>query len=112
VLISSGASTSAYTTWGAYGSSKAAQNHLALTLSVEEPLITTLAIRPGTVDTEMQGVIRSVGPAVMDPADMAKFTALHEDKKLLSPQLVGGVVGRIAVGGKDGEGKLSGRFLT
>ena len=61
----------------------------------------------------MQGVIRSAGPAVMSASDTAKFKALYEDKKLLSPELVGGVVGRIAVGGKEGgDAGLSGKFLT
>jgi NAD(P)-dependent dehydrogenase (short-subunit alcohol dehydrogenase family) len=39
---------------GAYGSSKAALNHLARTLAVEEPDVTTVAVRPGVVDTDMQ----------------------------------------------------------
>jgi len=39
VLVSSGAATSGYSTWGAYGSSKAAMNHLALTMKAEEPSI-------------------------------------------------------------------------
>lgn len=53
ILTSSGAATGAYSTWGAYGSSKAAINHLALTLEAEEPLVTALAIRPGVVDTDV-----------------------------------------------------------
>ncbi|KAG9244045.1 hypothetical protein BJ878DRAFT_534833 [Calycina marina] len=110
ILISSGAATSAYSTWGAYGSSKASLNHLALTLSVEEPLITSIAIRPGTVDTEMQAQIRNMGRGVMDEKDEKKFAGLHAKGELLSPVLVGGVLGRVAVGGRD-EG-LSGRFLS
>jgi len=58
IFTSSGASVSAYSTWGAYGAAKAVLNHLALTLSVEEKEITSVSIRPGTVDTEMQQDIR------------------------------------------------------
>jgi NAD(P)-dependent dehydrogenase (short-subunit alcohol dehydrogenase family) len=54
VLTSSGAAQSAYQGWGAYGAGKAVLNHLAMTLSVEEPDVTTISIRPGVVDTEMQ----------------------------------------------------------
>src|SRR5204863_9705985 len=46
-LTSSGGAVTGYSAWGAYGSSKAAINHLALTLKVEEPDIITIAVRPG-----------------------------------------------------------------
>lgn len=42
-------------------SSKAALNHLASTLSVEEPDITTIAFRPGVVATDMQKTARNAG---------------------------------------------------
>lgn len=42
-------------------SSKAALNHLASTLSVEEPDITTIAFRPGVVATDMQKYARDAG---------------------------------------------------
>lgn len=66
ILTSSGAAVSAYATWGAYGSSKAALNHLASTLANEESDIVTVAIRPGIVDTEMQRDIREKHNTVMN----------------------------------------------
>jgi hypothetical protein len=48
-------------------------NHLALTLKVEEPDITTIAIRPGVVDTEMQRELREVHHERMDKKDREKF---------------------------------------
>jgi NAD(P)-dependent dehydrogenase (short-subunit alcohol dehydrogenase family) len=48
-------------------------NHLALTLKVEEPTITTIAIRPGAVDTEMQRELREVHHERMDKKDKEKF---------------------------------------
>jgi NAD(P)-dependent dehydrogenase (short-subunit alcohol dehydrogenase family) len=48
-------------------------NHLALTLKVEEPEITTIAIRPGVVDTEMQRELREVHRERMDKKDKEKF---------------------------------------
>ncbi|OLL24031.1 putative oxidoreductase [Neolecta irregularis DAH-3] len=58
VMVSSGASVRAYQAMGAYGSSKAAVNHLTKTLAIEEKDITTIAFRPGVVDTNMQKAIR------------------------------------------------------
>ena len=58
ILISSGAAVSAYQGWSAYSATKAAVNSLAMSLGLEEPKITTLAVRPGVVDTEMQRSIR------------------------------------------------------
>ncbi|KAI9676271.1 MAG: hypothetical protein M1829_003100 [Trizodia sp. TS-e1964] len=105
VLTSSGAAANAYSAWGAYGSSKAALNHLAFTLSVEEPLITTIAIRPGVVDTEMQREIRQIHYRVMDEKDVEKFNRLEQ---LLKPEQPGNVICRLVLGGKNA---LSGKFL-
>lgn len=58
IFVSSGAAANAYSGWSAYSASKAAINSIAQSLALEEPTITTLAIRPGVVDTEMQNDIR------------------------------------------------------
>ncbi len=107
ILTSSGAATGVYSTWGAYGSSKAALNHLAMTLAIEEPEVTTVSIRPGVVDTDMQIEVRG-HYAVMDEKDATKFKSLHEDGKLLRPEQPGNVMARLAV---QGEKELSGKFL-
>lgn len=49
VFVSSGAAVTGYEGWGAYGSSKAALNHLATTLASEEKEITSVSIRPGVI---------------------------------------------------------------
>ena len=36
-------------------------NHLTSTLAIEEPEITTIAVEPGVVDTDMQGILRTEG---------------------------------------------------
>jgi NAD(P)-dependent dehydrogenase (short-subunit alcohol dehydrogenase family) len=107
IFTSSGAATGYYSTWGAYGSSKAALNHLCSTLAVEEPDITTISIRPGTVDTDMQGEVRR-HHKVMDPKDAEKFKTLYEQGGLLSPEQPGNVMARLVVGAEKG---LSGKFL-
>lgn len=73
ILTSSGGALHGYSTWAAYGSSKAAMNHLALTMGSEEPTITTIAIRPGVVDTEMQRELREVHHDKLDKKDQEKF---------------------------------------
>jgi NAD(P)-dependent dehydrogenase (short-subunit alcohol dehydrogenase family) len=108
ILISSGAAGGAYSTWGAYGSSKAAMNHLGKTMSVEEPAITTISIRPGVVDTAMQGVVRAHN-TVMDATDAQRFKSLYEEGQLLRPEQPGNVIGRLAL---EAEKELSGKFLT
>lgn len=108
-MVSSGAAAHAYASWGAYGATKAAMNHLAMTLAAEEPDVTTVSIRPGVVDTEMQRDIRETHHEVMDEQDRKRFAELKEEGKLLRPEQPGNVVARLAAGG-DVAG-LSGKFL-
>ncbi|KAH8732255.1 short chain dehydrogenase-like protein [Phaeosphaeriaceae sp. PMI808] len=111
ILVSSGASVSAYQGWGAYGAGKAVLNHLALTLSIEEPDVTTLSIRPGVVDTEMQREIREVHHERMSDKDREKFSGFKKEGILLRPEQPGHVIAKLAVAGKEIKG-LSGRFLS
>lgn len=52
--ISSDAAVEHYPTWGAYGASKAALDHLTLTFGLENPDIACYAIDPGDMRTGMQ----------------------------------------------------------
>ncbi|KAH8812962.1 short-chain dehydrogenase [Xylogone sp. PMI_703] len=107
ILNSSGAATMGYITWGMYGASKAALNHLAMTLAAEEPDITTVAIEPGIVATEMQREIRE--STTMDPEDRIKFRSLDEEGKLLRPEQPGNVIAKLTI---EGDSKLSGKFFS
>jgi len=91
------------------GASKAVLNHLASTLATEEPNVTTLSIRPGTVDTEMQREIRELHHRTMDKKDADKFASLKSSGTLLKPELPGHVIARLAL---DAPNDLSGRFLN
>ena len=108
IFTSSGAAPHAYPTWGAYGSAKAAMNHLAMTIANEEKDITTIAIRPGTVDTEMQRDIREKHNKAMDASDAKKFAELKSSGSLLKPEQPGHVMAKLVL---DGPKELSGRFL-
>ncbi len=83
-------------------------NHLALTLSVEEPDITSIAIRPGTVDTAMQQAIREEHSMKMDEKDVDKFAGLHKKGELLKPEQPGHVMAKLVL---EVPKELSGKFL-
>lgn len=73
VFISSDAAVSAYANWGAYGVSKAAQDHLARTFAAELDPVRFLAIDPGEMDTKMHAdALPDADPATLArPADVA-----------------------------------------
>ena len=107
VFVSSGAATGAYTSWGAYGSSKAALNSLAKHVAVEEPAITSVAISPGRVDTDMQKELREKGTE-MAKKDYETFQADFEEGRLIKPEQAGGVIAKLSV---DGKPELSGKYF-
>ena len=108
LFTSSGASRSSTGGWGAYGASKAAINHLALTLGVEEAEVTSISVRPGVVDTEMQRDIRDVHVSAMKEQDAAKFLTLHKEGRLLKPEQPGHVMAKLVL---QAPRNLSGQFL-
>ncbi|KAK5020624.1 hypothetical protein LTR16_001052 [Cryomyces antarcticus] len=109
IFCSSGAAIGAYSTWGAYGATKAVLNHMAMTLAVEEPDVITVSIRPGVVDTEMQRELREVHHESMDRKDAAKFAELKSTGRLLRPEQPGHVMAKLAL---DAPREMSGKFLS
>ena len=81
LFISSDAAVSAYPRWGAYGISKAAQDHLARSLAAELDPVRFFAVDPGEMDTKMHAdAVPDADPATLArPADVAhKLVALVE----------------------------------
>lgn len=109
IFTSSGAAVGAYSTWGAYGSSKAALNHLAMTIAAEEQDVTSLSIRPGVVDTEMQRELREIHHTIMDAKDAQKFADLKARNKLLKPSQPGNVIAQLVL---NADKSLRGKFLS
>jgi NAD(P)-dependent dehydrogenase (short-subunit alcohol dehydrogenase family) len=72
VNVSSGASSTALAGAGAYCASKAALNHFTRILAAEETRVTSIAVRPGVVDTPMQTTLRETAPSVM-PKELADY---------------------------------------
>ncbi|MDC0771838.1 SDR family NAD(P)-dependent oxidoreductase [Streptomyces sp. HD] len=53
ITLSSDAAAEAYETWGGYGASKAALDHLAAVLGAEEPGLRVWAVDPGDMATDL-----------------------------------------------------------
>ncbi len=109
VHISSGAANRPVVGWGAYCTTKAALNHLNRVLALEEPTLTTIAVRPGAVDTPMQGVLREKGAAGMTPEEHARFIRRYEEGDLLPPELPGRAIAVLALHAPH---EWSGEFLS
>ncbi len=73
LFVSSDAAVSAYARWGAYGISKAAQDHLARTLAAENEGVRFFSVDPGEMDTTMHAdAIPDADPATLaQPSDVA-----------------------------------------
>ncbi len=87
VMVSSGAATSAYTGWAAYGAGKAALNQWVRTVGKEQQInggVRVSAIAPGVVDTAMQAKIRATD--ISDFPDVERFRQLKEEGDLVSPE--------------------------
>jgi NAD(P)-dependent dehydrogenase (short-subunit alcohol dehydrogenase family) len=78
VTVSSDAAVEAYPGWGGYGASKAALDHLAAVLGVENPAVAVYAVDPGDMATAMHAqAVPDADPAdLADPVDVA--AALHD----------------------------------
>lgn len=83
-------------------------NHLAQTLGVEEPDVTSISIRPGVVDTDMQKDVRDIHISGMKEQDAAKFLTLHKEGRLLKPEQPGHVMAKLVL---QAPRDLSGQFL-
>ncbi|KAF9997345.1 hypothetical protein BGZ79_008955 [Entomortierella chlamydospora] len=89
--------------------SKAALKMFGETLAKEEPEVTTVSIRPGVVDTEMQSAIRTKGVGNMVPDQHAKFVSYHTSKELLHPDEPGHVIASLSVKAPN---SINGRFFS
>lgn len=92
INVSSGASIEPIPGWSSYCMAKAAMNQFMRSLALEEPQITSLSLRPGVVDTEMQKNIRDNGHSGMPYENYQIFVNLYKQGKLLSPKITGQVI--------------------
>lgn len=109
IFTSSGAAVGKYRGWGIYAATKAAMNNFAQTLGSEEPDVTSVSVRPGMVDTEMQRELREVHGATLDAEMHSKFTGAHSNGKLVQPEQPGHVMAKLVL---DAPKELTGLFLS
>lgn len=107
IHVSSGAAVKPKTGWGAYCVTKAALNHVNAMLAHEEPAITTIAVRPGVIDTEMQRIIRESGD-VMTESEHTRFVNHYERGELQSPEVPGRAIALLALHASHA---MSGEFI-
>jgi len=82
--VSSGAGRNAYPGWSIYGATKAALDHHARAVALEEQAgLRICSLAPGVVDTEMQGEIRATPETLFPLKD--RFLALKQEGQLTSP---------------------------
>lgn len=87
VMITSGASSSIYPGWSAYGAGKAALDQWVRTVGAEQAArgnrYRVLAVAPGVLDTDMQDMIRNSNEHDFPRID--RFRDLHDRGQLVSP---------------------------
>jgi NAD(P)-dependent dehydrogenase (short-subunit alcohol dehydrogenase family) len=82
ITLSSDAAAEAYETWGGYGAAKAALDHLAAVLAVEEPGLRVWAVDPGDMATGLYAaaVPDDHGPRPAPESVVPAFLRLLEER--------------------------------
>ncbi|TPX42157.1 hypothetical protein SeMB42_g03747 [Synchytrium endobioticum] len=108
IIVSSGGAVHAIHAWGAYCCSKAALNMLGFMIAAEEPNVTTISLRPGTVDTDMQKLIRDEVHHAMPKESYQRFVSLKETDTLVKVEDTGYQLAKMAL---EASRELNGQFL-
>ncbi len=108
VNVSSGAANLALETVSAYCTAKAALNHFTRVLAAEEKDVTSLAVRPGVVDTNMQAVLRNESGNAMPAEQIAYYRQLKEQGELEPPEVPARSIAWLALHAPH---EFSGQFL-
>ena len=87
INISSGAAHTAIASASAYCVSKAGLTHLTRVVAEEVPDVTTLSVRPGVVDTDMQTYLRGQGRVSLKPDQYSYYSNLKKDNQLEPPEV-------------------------
>lgn len=90
LLLTSGAATSVYPGWSSYGAGKAAIDQWVRNVGAEQAIrggVRVLAVAPGTVDTDMQALLRDTDADAFPKRQ--KFVDLHRSGQLSERDQVG-----------------------
>jgi NAD(P)-dependent dehydrogenase (short-subunit alcohol dehydrogenase family) len=108
INVSSGAAVNPMATWSAYCAAKAGLTHFTRVFDAEEPDITSVSVRPGVVDTDMQALIRREGPKTMPPKMSEYFSGLKERGALEHPRIPARSIAWLALNAPP---ELGGKFV-
>ncbi|GMU52795.1 MAG: putative 3-oxoacyl-[acyl-carrier protein] reductase [Candidatus Xenobia bacterium] len=107
VNVSTGAASRPVPSWNAYCATKAGLLLLTATVAAEEPDVVCLSLRPGVVDTDMQGQIREHRHKM--PTELADyFHGLKQKGELEPPEVPAQVAAWLAL---EGHPELSGQLV-
>ena len=82
INISSGAAHHVIAAASAYCAAKAGLNQFTRVFAAEEKALTIIAVRPGVVDTQMQKLLRELGPEKMPPEQAEYYLNLKATGRL------------------------------
>lgn len=74
--------------------------------------MTTISIRPGVVDTEMQREIREVHRERMSEKDWNKYSGMKKDGGILRPEQPGHVIAKLAAARSEDVKSFNGKFMS
>ena len=80
-----------------------------MTVAREEPDITSVSIRPGMVNTQMQADLREKHTETLGEQDAQKYVSAYKENRLLRPEQPAHVIANLAVRATR---EQSGKFLT
>ena len=108
VNVSSGAARHPIYGGSAYCAAKAGLTHFTSVLAAEEAAVTSLAVRPGVVDTDMQVLLRREAPGVMPPEQASYYETLKTEGLLQDPDVPARSIAWLAL---QAPAEWSGQFL-
>ena len=97
INISSGAAHTSIPGASAYCASKAALTHFGRILAEEVPEVTSISVRPGVVDTDMQCQLRREGRTALQPEQLAYYENLLNNHELEPPEVPGRSIAWLAL---------------
>jgi len=99
VNISSGVAKKPLASWAAYSAAKAGLENFSAAVRESykaDPLVKIVNFQPGVIDTDMQATIRNAGRA--DFEEVERFRLLKQQGRLLAPETVAALLGKLLRG--------------
>jgi len=112
IMVSSGAAVNGKHGWSTYCCAKSCVNMLTKVLSLEESKISTIAIRPGVVNTPMQEAIRKECKNGFTKEDQERFKNYEKNNELRDPKEPASVLFNLALPENEFPKDCNGEFVS